>query len=27
MIQEAAHEHGEEFIESVNPQTYAGGDG
>ena len=27
MIREAAHEHGEEFIESVNPQTYAGGDG
>jgi len=27
MIREAAHEHGEEFIEAVNTGAYAGGDG
>jgi len=27
MIREAAHEHGEEFIESVNPASYGGGTG
>ena len=27
MLQQAAHEHGEEFIEAVNPSSYGGGTG
>jgi hypothetical protein len=27
MIRDAAHEHGEEFIEGVNTDAYAGGGG